>query len=643
MRASEILRRARYETDRLRSLGPRERAREILQVNDVSWQTHGELRDRVAALESRPEPAPVQVPVAVPEPSLAREIVAMHAWLAALPEWNLKVSVILPTRDRPALLPRAIDSVLAQRHRNWELLVVDDGDGPGAEVPGDPRIRVLDGPRRGPCAARNAGLAAATGDVVAYLDDDNVLLDHWLGAVAWAFERHPGVDVLYGGAIRELPWTSFPDVHLMDWDRRAVEQNNIADMGQMAHRRDLPEARFDEDLRYAGDWDLLVRLTAERAPLVLPVVGMAYTQDASDRLTDEPGNREGTDRVRAKIRASRPLRLLACNWMFPLVSETYILEELHSLVPHGAELAFYREEVPPGPMPIAEKLYTDLDLAVAEFQPDLLFLHWAVYADRLIPTLERLGLPFAVRLHGFDVDREQITRLQAHPLCIGVWTYPSPHFRDFSHFQLSPILSSVDRLPEPAPKRDLVLSTSAGLAKKDFPLLVGALGRLGGVERRIVLGATKGFNHLPADVVSLCEELPDPPLVQTNLTYDQVRELMARTAVLVYTLRPDVRFGMPMSIIEGLCSGCAIIVPDRPECLDYAGPNARPYVTADDIVRQCRDVLAGGPQIERERRENVAYGRERFASPELGRRFYDELRGALDAHHRSRSPAPVLA
>jgi glycosyltransferase involved in cell wall biosynthesis len=279
-------------------------------------------------------------------------------------------------------------------------------------------------------------------------------------------------------------------------------------------------------------------------------------------------------------------------------------------------------------MRVAEPLYDDVDRAVREFDPDVLFLHWAGYAERQFPTLERLGIPFGVRLHGFDLDGELVARLQAHPLCIGVWTYPSAGFDAIGDHALSTTFDP-SALPAAAAKRDLVLSVSAGLPKKDFPLLVSAFAAIRGGERRIALGTTKGFNHVPGDVTGLCEEHADPPLVQVNLERAQVFDLLARTAVLVYTLLPEIQFGMPMSVVEALCAGCSVVVPDRPECVSYAGPGARTYRTEADIVRHCEEALAGGPAVEAERARNLAYGRERFGDPEIGRRFHAELTAAL--------------
>ena len=91
-----------------------------------------------------------------------------------------RVSVIIPTYNRVDILPRAVDSVLAQTARDFELIVVDDGSTDDTQALlnayDDPRIRsVAHGSNRGANVARNTGIGAATGTYVAFLDSD----DEW--------------------------------------------------------------------------------------------------------------------------------------------------------------------------------------------------------------------------------------------------------------------------------------------------------------------------------------------------------------------------------------------------------------------------------------------------------------------------------
>lgn len=87
------------------------------------------------------------------------------------------VSVIIPTRNRRKLVFRAVESVLRQDFRDVEILVIDDGstDGTAAALEAAGHCQVIRMNQAGPAVARNAGIATARGQYLAFLDSD----DHW--------------------------------------------------------------------------------------------------------------------------------------------------------------------------------------------------------------------------------------------------------------------------------------------------------------------------------------------------------------------------------------------------------------------------------------------------------------------------------
>jgi glycosyltransferase involved in cell wall biosynthesis len=104
------------------------------------------------------------------------------------------LSIIIPTRDRPALLLRAVGSALAQTGAaELEVVVVDDGSQPPVELAAHPRLRLLRvEPGAGGANARNVGTQAAEGHLVTYLDDDDELLAHHVSTALEARERAGG-------------------------------------------------------------------------------------------------------------------------------------------------------------------------------------------------------------------------------------------------------------------------------------------------------------------------------------------------------------------------------------------------------------------------------------------------------------------
>ncbi|MEM9515797.1 MAG: glycosyltransferase [Actinomycetota bacterium] len=208
------------------------------------------------------------------------------------------ISVVLPTHNRVDYLQGAIGSVLDQAYAGWQLVIVDDGSSDGTAdylaALDDDRIQVVRTEGVGAAAARNAGIVEATGEWVAFLDDDNVMHPVWLRAIAEHVGRHAEAQALYGATVRadrkldSRPFVQFTEP--LELDRLIVD--NSIDLGAVAVRRDHPELRFDDSLTRFIDWDLVVRLARANDLAPLPALAGMYTADAPDRISagsiDEP-------------------------------------------------------------------------------------------------------------------------------------------------------------------------------------------------------------------------------------------------------------------------------------------------------------------------------------------------------------------
>lgn len=110
------------------------------------------------------------------------------------------ISVVLTTYNRPDMTVEAIDSVLAQTHPSFELIVVDDGSTdktPSVLAEYGDRIRVVTKPNGGVASARNVGIAHARGELIAFTDDDDVWLPEKLVRQQAYFDAHPEVGLIY--------------------------------------------------------------------------------------------------------------------------------------------------------------------------------------------------------------------------------------------------------------------------------------------------------------------------------------------------------------------------------------------------------------------------------------------------------------
>lgn len=125
-------------------------------------------------------------------------------WTNYHPMPDKLVSVIMPAFNAEAHIHEAVTSVLEQGYPNWELLIINDGstDDTSKVIRSftDPRIRLIEQDNRGIGAARNAGLSACKGELVCFLDADDVMPPKSIASRLEVFFDHPDTDFVDGAA-----------------------------------------------------------------------------------------------------------------------------------------------------------------------------------------------------------------------------------------------------------------------------------------------------------------------------------------------------------------------------------------------------------------------------------------------------------
>lgn len=115
------------------------------------------------------------------------------------------VSIILPTFNREKLLPRAVDSVLKQSFKDWELLIIDDGSSnrtyelANLYLNDYENIRYLKHSNRHPPLSQNAGLLASAGEFVSFLGSDDEYKPGYLEERVNFMREKPDLDMVHGG------------------------------------------------------------------------------------------------------------------------------------------------------------------------------------------------------------------------------------------------------------------------------------------------------------------------------------------------------------------------------------------------------------------------------------------------------------
>lgn len=186
-----------------------------------------------------------------------------------------RISVVTPVLNQAAFLERTILSVFGQGYPNLEYVVRDGGSSDGAQDilrRYEDRLAWVSAPDGGQTQALNLGFAGTSGEIMAYLNADDVYLPGTLYYVAAYFERRPKVDVVYGHRVvineqdhevgrwvmpphndAVLSWADYLPQETMFWRRSIWEKAG---------------GRFDESFQFAMDWDLILRLRAAGARMV---------------------------------------------------------------------------------------------------------------------------------------------------------------------------------------------------------------------------------------------------------------------------------------------------------------------------------------------------------------------------------------
>jgi glycosyltransferase involved in cell wall biosynthesis len=211
------------------------------------------------------------------------------------------LSVVLPTHDRPERLREAARSVLSQDYPSVELVVVDDGSGaPTARIldelaAQDRRVVVLRHQQSlGSAAARNAGLALASGELVAFCDDDDVWLPEAASAAVAASKPSTGVVYGWHQVLHEASGrcvTFRPPAECGPSVMRWINVPSI--LSGVARRSVLGDAlTFDSALSTSEDWDLWLRC-ADMAPMTLvPTALYRYVQHGGERVSRGSGDHD---------------------------------------------------------------------------------------------------------------------------------------------------------------------------------------------------------------------------------------------------------------------------------------------------------------------------------------------------------------
>ncbi len=180
------------------------------------------------------------------------------------------VSVVVTCYNQARFLGEAIESVLGQTYRYFEIIVVDDGsqDEPAQVASLYRDLRFIRQENQGVSAARNTGLLESGGPYIVFLDADDRLLPNALEIGVRSHQFNPWAGLVYGQyrsiAFDGTPSHTPPQLRVDEDHYTALLcRNYIGLPGMVMHRRDVLESvgGWDKTADHAGDWELYLRIT----------------------------------------------------------------------------------------------------------------------------------------------------------------------------------------------------------------------------------------------------------------------------------------------------------------------------------------------------------------------------------------------
>ncbi len=209
------------------------------------------------------------------------------------------ITVIIPTYNRAKRLGAAIESVRNQTYSDWELVIVDDGstDGTAAMVRliDDSRVRYIYQNNRGVAAARNVGLAHAGGNLIAFLDSDDLWEPRKLEVQAEFMFEHPEVAICQAGEIwirngrRVNP--KLKHAKPSGWIFKESLKLCLVSPSAVMLRRSVFDCvgNFDESLPACEDYDLWLRASLHYDIVTLPYALTIKVGGHDDQLSKQWG------------------------------------------------------------------------------------------------------------------------------------------------------------------------------------------------------------------------------------------------------------------------------------------------------------------------------------------------------------------
>ena len=210
-----------------------------------------------------------------------------------------KVSVVIPSYNAMAYLPKTLESLLGQTFTDFEVLIINDGSSDhivewSSQIE-DARVKLISQDNKGTSAARNTGISQSKGEYIAFLDADDLWEPTKLEKQVLCLDSKKSVGLVY-------TWTAYIDQFGIPtkrviafseegqvWEKLVVKDIVCNGSSAMVRRSCLEHiGEFDSDMQPVEDWDMWIRLSAHYSLAVVKKVLVYYRQHPHSLSQNRP-------------------------------------------------------------------------------------------------------------------------------------------------------------------------------------------------------------------------------------------------------------------------------------------------------------------------------------------------------------------
>lgn len=287
------------------------------------------------------------------------------------------------------------------------------------------------------------------------------------------------------------------------------------------------------------------------------------------------------------------MKVLFAEKLYPQISESYIAAEIDFCIRAGIKVEVWSLREPISRYNEQVRVHRgSFEEAVQKFNPGIIHTH---FRDEIYTNLEflvRNQIPVTLRGHSVDHNPGKLRELLELPWVKHVYLFP--HFaKDFDgHAKVKPMPATYDpRLYYPETKaRTLVVRAGAALPYKGLKDFIRVASLVRQKTFVLIVSSNVYFSNCLADLRAYNESLGSPVDIRSDIQHAESAQIIRKAGILLHTSDPNGHpFGMPVSTIEGMASGCYTLIRGSAGASSYIAPAGSLYSSVEeaaDLIRQ---------------------------------------------------------